>query len=234
MRWIKHPCNFSRSAAMSEVREKFGPAGYGAVWLILERIAEDFGVSPQKTEPDLCLSEKEWRYSSGFSTQKLKNLLEILQNHSVILVETGENRIRLQSPILAQLLDEWTKRARKNSGAAPVLRAENPGSEQTTEQKGEKIEKDKKTEGKLREQLRLVLKRHDISDPDRENRIIRHMERKTLQNPGGYLEKILQQNPAFDPQEETTNSQQTGRSQEPQAIGDILRRAGYEPRGEEQ
>jgi hypothetical protein len=142
MRWIKHPCNFSRSAAMSKIRERFGPAGYGAVWLMLERIAEDFAVSGQKMEPDLCLSEKEWRFSSGLSTQKLQNLLEVLQNHGVIFAENREKRIRLTSPILAQLQDEWTRRTRKNSGATQESPQNSHSIEQIKEEKkGEKRRK---------------------------------------------------------------------------------------------
>jgi hypothetical protein len=40
MRWLKHPSGFCHSTAMSEVRDAFGFAGYGAVWILLERIAE--------------------------------------------------------------------------------------------------------------------------------------------------------------------------------------------------
>jgi hypothetical protein len=232
MRWIKHPCNFSRSAAMSEIRERFGSAGYGAVWLMLERIAEDFAVSGQKTEPDLCLSEKDWRVSSGLSAKKLQNLLEVLQSHGVIFAENREKRIRLTSPILAQLQDEWTKRTRKNSGVAQEPPPNSLSPEQTTEEK-RKDEKDNRTEVNpgIPEALRLVLKRHGLlSDHERARRISRYMERKQLDNPGGYLEKILQGNPNFDPdageekQQETPS--QTDRQQGPRAIGEILREMG--------
>ena len=221
MRWIKHPCNFSRSAAMSEVRERFGAAGYGAVWLILERIAEDFAVTPQKNEPDLCISEKEWRISCGLSAQKLKVLLEVLQNHGVISTEKNENRIRIKSPILAQLLDEWTKRARKK----PEACSENPRPEQTREDVDKNI-KDKRTEdhSRIREALNPVLKRHGVfSEPERARRIIRHMEQKNVRCHGAYLEKVLQKNPAFDPEEET--SQQTGAI----SAGELLHREGWRP-----
>ena len=228
MRWIKHPCNFSRSAAMSEVRERFGAAGYGAVWLILERIAEDFAVTPQKTEPDLCISEKEWRFSCGLSAQKLQNLLEVLQNHGVISTEKHENRIRMKSSILAQLLDEWTKRTRKKTDSCP----ENPCPEQTREDKDKKIKdkEQKRTEGnsRVREEIHQVLERHGVfSEPERARRIIRHMELKNVRSHGAYLEKVLQKNPYFDPEEETPNSQQTERGQGPLAVGDILRREGF-------
>ena len=232
MNWVKHPCNFSRSAAMSEVREKFGAAGYGAVWLILERIAEDFAVTPKKTEPDLCVSEKEWRNSSGLSAQKLHDLLEILQNHGVIATEKQENRIRLKSAILAQLLDEWTKRTRKKTECC----SENPRPEETREDK-DKIIKDKdksRTEGhsRIREELNAVLNRHGLfSEPERARRIIRHMEQKNVRSHGAYLEKVLQKNPAFDPEEESANSQQTERGQGPVAVGEVLRREGWTGRG---
>jgi len=231
MRWIKHPCNFSRSAAMSEVRERFGAAGYGAVWLILERIAEDFAVTPQKTEPDLCISEKEWRNSCGLSAQKLHNLLDVLQNHGVISIEKRENRIRLKSAILAQLLDEWTKRIRKK----PESGLENSSSKQNRADKDKSI-KDReqtRTEGhsRIREALNPVLERHGLfSEPERVRRIVRHIERKGPRNPGGYLESIFKKNPDFDPWEEeptTTNRQQTDKGQGAISAGEILRRGGW-------
>jgi hypothetical protein len=235
MRWIKHPCNFSRSAAMSEIRERFGAAGYGAVWLILERIAEDFAVTPQKSEPDLCISEKDWRNSCGLSAQKLHDLLEILQNHGVLSAEKRENRIRVKSSILALLLDEWTKRTRKKTESC----SENPCPEQTREDK-DKIIKDKdknRTEdhSRIRGELNTVLERHGLfAEPERARRIIRHMEQKNVRSHGAYLEKVLQKNPAFDPGEETTNSQQTESGQGPVAIGEVLRREGWTDRGPEQ
>jgi len=228
MYWLKHYCNFSRSAAMSEVREKFGAAGYGAVWLILERIAEDFAVTPQKTEPDLCISEKEWRHSCGLSAKKLHDLLEILQNHGVISTEKRENRIRIKSAILAQLLDEWTKRTRKKSESC----AENSRPKQNREDKS--IKDKNRTEGysRIREELTPVLERHGLfSEPERARRIIRHMEQKKVRSHGAYLAKILQADSAFDPEEETTNSQ-TNKGQGPVAVGDILRREGFSKRPE--
>lgn len=244
MRWIKHPSNFSRSAAMSEVREKCGAAGYGAVWMILERIAENFDASELKIEPELCISEKEWRLSCGLSATKLQDLLEILQNHSVIFSENGNSRLRLTAPILLQLQDESTRKARKNSGVAPEPCRSDSGLQQTTtEQK--RIEKNRTDNREksvvLHSVLTPVLKRHGLlSNPERVKRIVRHIERKSPRNPCGYLESILKEKPYFDPPEEPTeeraeeypasgDNRQADRQQGPMAVGEVLQNMGFTP-----
>jgi hypothetical protein len=225
MRWIKHPSNFSRSAAMCEVRETLGPSGYGAFWMIVERIAENFEANSQETMPGLCISEKEWRNSCGLSAKKLHDLLEILKNHGMIFLENAAPRYRLTAPFLLRLQDESTRKARKNSGIVPESRGNDSGPQQTEQKRRE--EKDNRTgnQSGVRAGLHPVLARHGIfSDQERANRIIRHIERKNPNNPGGYLESILQRNPGFDPHEE---GETTNRQQGPKAIGDILRNDGW-------
>jgi hypothetical protein len=234
MRWIKHPSNFSRSAAMSEVREKCGPAGYGAFWLLFERIAENFEGISQKSEPELSISEKEWRYSCGLSSKKLHDLLTILQNHGVIFAKNADSRLCLEAPILLQLQDESTRKARKNSGMAPEPCRNDSGLQQTTEQKRTEEKKNNRTGEKsgIGNALHVVLERHGLlSEPERVRRIIRHIERQNPRNPGGYLESILQKKPDFDPWEEEETTNRTDR-QGPMAVGDILRQVGYGLRGQ--
>ena len=125
-------------------------------------------------------------------------------------------------------MDEWTKRIRKKTESC----SENHGPEQNREDKDKSIkDKEKKrTEGhsRIREELNFVLERHGLfSEPERARRIIRHMEQKNVRSYGAYLEKVLQKNPAFDPEEETTDSQQTDRGQGAIAAGEILRRGGW-------
>jgi len=204
MRWIKHPSNFSRSAAMSEVRERCGPAGYGAFWMLFERIAENFEGISQQSEPTLCFSEKEWRNSCGLSSKKLHDLLNILQKHHVIFTKIADSRLCLEAPILLRLQDESTRKARKNSGVLPEPCRNDSGLQQTTEQKRTEEKKNNRTGEKsgIPNALHPVLERHGLlSDQERARRIIRHIERKQPHNPGGYLESILQKKPDFDPWE---------------------------------
>jgi len=238
MRWIKHPSNFSRSAAMSEVREKCGSAGYGAFWMIFERIAENFEANSQKSEPELWLSEKEWRNFCGLSAKKLHDLLDILQNHEVIFSKNADSRLCLEAPILLQLQDESTRKARKNSGAFPEPPRNDSGLQQTTEQNRADKKKDNRTGENtgIRNALYPVLERHSLlSEPERARRIMRHIERKNPRNPGGYLESILQKKPDFDPWEEdhTEPTNSTDRQQGPVALGDILRRGNFGSREQE-
>ena len=229
MRWIKHPSNFSRSAAMSEVREKCGPAGYGAFWMLFERIAENFEGISQNSAPELCISEKEWRYSCGLSAKKLHDVLKILQSHGLIFTKNSDSRLCLEAPILLQLQDESTRKARKNSGMAPESCRNDSGLQQTIEQNRTDEKKNNRTGEKsgIPSMLYPVLERHGLlSEPERVRRVIRHIEQKAPRNPGGYLESILQQKPGFDPWEEEESTSRTDR-QGPVAVGDILRREGY-------
>jgi hypothetical protein len=241
MRWIKHPSNFCRSAAMSEVRERCGPAGYGAFWMLFERIAENFDGNSENIVPELCISEKEWRYSSGLSAKKMHDLLTILQKHHVIFAKKSDSRMCLEAPILLQLQDESTRKARKNSGTAPEQCRNDSGLQQTTVQNRPEEKKNNRTgeQSGMRNALFPVIERHGLlSEPERAQRIIRHIEGKSPRNPGGYLESILQKNPGFDPWDEEptegTNSQQPARGQGPVAAGDILRCEGWAGRGQEQ
>ena len=208
---------------MSEVRESLGPAGYGAAWLLLERIAESWS---GKNEPELYLSEKEWRNSCGISVKKLHELLEIMQNHEIIAVETINSRLLLKAPILLSLQDEWTSRQRKNSGAAPDSLESDSGIQQIRERE----EKNRNKHGmqSTRASLYSVLLRHGIqADSERGRRLVYHIEQKQPNNPGGYLEKILQTNPSFDPQGEPGSSNTANSRQGPRPIGEALSSLGF-------
>lgn len=209
---------------MTDVREAFGPAGYGAIWLLLERIAENWD---GKAAPELRLSIKEWRKTCGLSAKKLRDLLKILENYAIIFAKIDENKLYMEAPILLELLDEWTSRNRKNSGVAPDPLRSHSGIQ--TEQEPE-INKDKKTQPPspdLRFKLVHVLKRHGI-DPgsERGRRIIRYVEEKRPGNPGGYLETILRDKPHFDPWEGEAGGQtDSGNAADgPVHVGEILRR----------
>ena len=221
MRWIKHSSAFCRSAAMSEVREKLGPAGYGAVWLLLERIAEAWN---GKNEPELQISPKEWAKTCGLSAKKLQDLLEILKEHGIILSETVNSRLCLTAAILLELQDEWTSRQRKNSGAAPESLGSDSGIQQNRSDKEKNKDRHSPPPTRDRAGLIAVLLRHGIRpDSERAGRIIRHIEAKQPNNPGGYLESILQQKPHFDPKPEDNPTETSTRQQGPVSVGDVLR-----------
>lgn len=217
---------------MTDVREALGPAGYGAVWLLLERIAESWDGT---TEPELRISIKEWKKTCGISAKKLQELLDVLKNYEIIFAENEQNRLRLKAPILVDLLDESTRKARKNSGIVPESLRNGSGLQ--TDKEAE-IDKDKnKTHpppSNFRQSLLPVLKRHDIEpDSERGRRIIRYTERKGPGNPGGYLEKILQEKPYFDPSQDGADGPVSGRTGGPVSVKDALRDLGFEDgRGE--
>lgn len=228
MRWIKHPSAFSRSAAMTDVLETLGPAGYGATWLLLERIAGEWD---GKTKPELQLSIKSWKDTCKFSFKKLQHLLKILENHGIIYPKQDENKLTLTAPILLELLDEWTSRNRKNSGDPPETLPSD--SRIQTEQQSEVYKEQNKTQpppGNLRRSLMPVLKRHGIQpDSDRGRQIIWYIEQKLPNNPGGYLEAIFKENPGFSPPigEAYRRSASDDGAGGPVLMADILHDMGY-------
>lgn len=228
MRWIKHFSDFSQTEAMTDVLEKLGPTGYGATWLLLERIAASWD---SKSEPEIKLSVKAWKKACGLSPRKLQELLEILEIHNMVFAKLDENKLTLIAPILVNIRDEWSKRKAKDSGAAQESLPSDSGTE--TEQQSEEENKEQnKTHPpplslNLRTCLKPVLDRHGIQEySERGRRLIRYVEKMDPKNPGGYLETILQQNSGCYPKMSDT----VGRygfsedSGEPIAVNDVLSR----------
>lgn len=208
---------------MTDVREALGPAGYGAVWLLLERIAESW---EGKSAPELLVSTKEWRRTCGLSAKKLQTLLEVLQNHGIIFSNNEQNKLRLYAPILMEFKDESTRKALKNSGTAPEPFRKDSGL-QTEQEAYINIDKNKTQPcpPNLRLSLLPVLKRHGIAPhSERGRRLIRYTEQKQPNNPGGYLEKILQEKPYFDPEPGETYDSTTGSVI---STGDALRQLDF-------
>lgn len=199
MRWIKHFSDFSQTEAMTDVLEKFGPAGYGATWLLLERIAATWD---SKSEPELKLSIKAWKKACGLSPKKLQDLLGILEIHGIIFSKLDENKLTLIASILVNIRDEWSKRKAKDSAAAQESLSSDSGTEaeQQSEERDKEQNKTHPRPANMRQSLMPVLERHGISpSSERGRRIMRYAEEKWPDNPGGYLETILQQNPGFYP-----------------------------------
>ena len=213
MRWIKHPSSFCRSAAMTDVRETLG-----AVWLLLERIAETWS---GKTEPELCVSAREWARTCGLSAKKLQDLFGILENHGIIFSKDEGSKLRLTAPILLELQDEWTGRTRKNSASTPEPLVSNSGIQQSIPEK-EKNKDRHSLPPSTRSALFPVLSRHGITpDSERGRRIVLHIEAMKPNNPGGYLEHILKQKPHFDLEEHS------GRQGSTASVGEVLQHMGF-------
>lgn len=206
MRWIKHPSAYCRSAAVADIRDALGIAGYGALWVLLERVAESWD---GKSEPELRLPVNEWRTMCGLKPKGLDLLLAILEEHAVLFCETEGRKMRVKAPILLQMQDDWTSRTRRNSGVMPEPHRSGSGTETDREPD---IEKDSNTRltGKNLFSVKSVLHRHGI-DPDsrRGEALIFYVERMSKQNPGGYLQRTLQLKPEFDPSLPDGQEQQT-------------------------
>lgn len=224
MRWIKHFSDFSQTKAMTNVLEKLGTSGYGATWILLERIA---ATCDSKSEPELKLSIKAWKKACGLSPKKLQDLLGILEIHEIIFSKFDGNKLTLVAPILVNIRDEWSKRKSKNSGAAQESFPSDSGTktEQQSEERNKEQNKTHPWPANLLQRLVSVLKRHGISPSSEQGRrIIRYVEEKQPDNPGGYLHKILSDKPFFDP---WTNGIVEQAESGPTEIGSVLQSLGF-------
>lgn len=196
MRWIKHPSAFSRSATMADVLEALGPSGYGATWLLLERIAESWDGS---TEPELRISMKQWKQACYLSARKFEDLLGILKDHGIVFSKSDGDKLSLTAPILVELRDESTRKAGRNSGTTPEY-SRKDSRLQTEPERDKEDNKIHSQSPNLQLKLAPVLERHGIQpSSERGRRIIQYVDLKLPNNPGGYLETILQGKPDFDP-----------------------------------
>ena len=225
MRWIKHPSAYCRSAAVADIRDALGIAGYGALWVLLERVAESWD---GKSEPELRLPVNEWRAMSGLKPKSLDLLLAILEEHAVFFCEIEERKMRVRAPILLQMQDDWTSRTRRNSGVTSEPHRSGSGTETYKEPDKEKDSNTRLT-GKHLFSVKSVMHRHGI-DPDskRGEALICYVERMSNQNPGGYLQRTLQLKPEFDPslpdgQTPQTEVQRTGGCK---SVGELIQGFG--------
>ena len=119
------------------------------------------------------------------------------------------------------------KESAPNSKVTPELVGSHFGAQTETDNRRKK-DKNTPPGASLSYQVAGVFRRHGIMPgSDRARHIVSHLEDRQPQNPGGYLESILQRKPDFDPmpqayEDGTINNRQQG----PTATGDILRRMG--------
>jgi hypothetical protein len=123
MRWFRHMSDANRDEKLMLIRDKFGMAGYGLYWVVVETIAE------QMDETDDCsvtLSAKSWRKITETYPKTFNAFLELCETYSLLIKKSEGALITVSCPNLLKYRDEYTKKRktcpdklRTNSGQTP-------------------------------------------------------------------------------------------------------------------
>lgn len=131
MKFIKHFTDAHRGKSMRLLLKKFGPAGIGRYWILVELCAEKMtkGKDEEFTEKH-CVFEFERSYLStslGFGNlHQCSTYLAAMADLGLCSVEESADLCRCSMPKLLECLDRDTKRARKERGqAAPKNKNKN-------------------------------------------------------------------------------------------------------------
>lgn len=117
MKFIKHFTDAHRGKSMRLLLKKFGPAGIGRYWILVELCAEKMtkGKDEEFTEKH-CVFEFERSYLStslGFGNlHQCSTYLAAMADLGLCSVEEGADLCRCSMPKLLECLDRDTKRAR--------------------------------------------------------------------------------------------------------------------------
>lgn len=121
MRWIKHLTNSHNDPVMVEMMEKFGSAGYGYWWIILETIGAQVD---EKNDPSCRYPIKFWqRLVRDYHKKTLNLWLIFMQSRNkLVLIYEGEY-LTITCPNILKYKDEYkAKQERKSktkSGQTP-------------------------------------------------------------------------------------------------------------------
>jgi hypothetical protein len=140
MKWGKHRTNSHDDEKMALLLDTFGPAGYGAYWLIWEII----GAQLEKSNTKVAYPESFWRKKLRISRGKLEVFLNFLKKNELFFVEVSGQIITVDCPNLLKYRDEYairkggkSKKCRDNIGTNSRLRIDKRREE---ERRGEEEE----------------------------------------------------------------------------------------------
>ena len=202
MLWIKHPTACARREFMLEIGHELGNEACYAVWLLLERVGEQWnGTHP----PELCLPAREWRNITQLAEKKFQKLLSILQENAVLTCSGEGKKMTIRADILLELQDESTRKRRKASGVAPDLDRTTSGPDTNKRQEKEKEQTTRNNlSAKITWEASQFLRREGIMpDSPQGKGLLQYLEKQRPRNPLAYLRTILRNNPNFDPAQQT-------------------------------
>lgn len=119
MRWIKHLSSAHDDAKINKVRDRFGAAGYGFYWLVLERVAGQLSSDNRRTI--LGDSAKGWGMFLGTRGDHARKVLEYFGECGLMMVTSSGNYIEINCPNLLKYKDESFQKSGRASRHAPEV-----------------------------------------------------------------------------------------------------------------
>ena len=127
MKWFTHDCDLSKSPRMQAVIAELGPAGYGQALLLLEVLGRETRQGVQFQLPLTKATDlKFWSRELLTSPAETERILDIFEQSDLIAPWRESNIIC--APMLAERLDEWSRRKLKGKSRPSSEQPQNPES----------------------------------------------------------------------------------------------------------
>jgi hypothetical protein len=106
--------------------EKCGMEGYGAYWVVAEKIAAQ--IRPECVSTSLTLSWRNWARHLRTSTQKTQFLLRSMDEARLVLLTEINGSVKVDMPNILKYADEYTRKLLTKSRQTPDKLPTNTGS----------------------------------------------------------------------------------------------------------
>lgn len=108
MRWVKHMTASHDDEKIAELISKFGHAGYGTWWLVVEIVAARLETGG---DPSVTYSVNKWSHLLSLrGSHVFKTLMTLVVTHLVTLERTGDD-IKVTIPNLLKYRDEYSRKS---------------------------------------------------------------------------------------------------------------------------
>ena len=141
MKYVNHMTIAHDDSKIQALRDKHGLAGYGAYWIIVEKIAAQ--VRPESPEPELSLSLKKWALHLDIRPVFAAKLIRTQSELGLIRMRSDGEVWTLSIPNILKYADEYSKKVGIKSRLSPDRCPDSVGNPGLTSLTGK--EKDLKT-----------------------------------------------------------------------------------------
>jgi hypothetical protein len=119
VRWVKHMTCANRDEKITRLIDECGVAGYGIYWLIVEAVAES--LDKNATAPVLTHSMKQWGRLLYSHPNRLRPVLDTIQQIGLMRLTQDRDRLSLELPNLLKYRDEYASRVKKCRDTIPPI-----------------------------------------------------------------------------------------------------------------
>lgn len=125
MKYVNHMSSSVEDEKHEVLIEKCGIEGYGAYWIIAEKIAAQ--IRPECVSTSLTLSWRNWARHLRTSTQKTQFLLRSMDGAKLINLYESGGSVKVDMPNILKYADEYTRKLLTKSRQTPDKIPTDPG-----------------------------------------------------------------------------------------------------------